>query len=100
MQDINITKEIKEIDFLRADILQKFSELNKSMLNINQENKNRFSLFSDIIINCYILAEKMGIDYSHLDQKIINQLKINMFKESEFLKDEYLEFLKYLSVRD
>jgi hypothetical protein len=93
---IRIIKDIKDIELLRAEILQKSAELNKSMLTINSGNKGRLALISDIIAYCYLLADKIGISYKEVDDKIESQLKINIFREYDSLKEDFIRLLYYL----
>lgn len=51
-----------------------------------------------VIINCYILARRLGIDFSQLDETVITITGNNIKNKSEIEKafGDYSEYLRYL----
>lgn len=69
----NIAKNIKIIDWLKADLLTSLSVLFKSMLRGSEERI--LDALASLVITCYVLGRRLGINYPRLDLKIEAKLR-------------------------
>jgi len=67
-QEGGIAKNIKVIEWLKADLITSLSALFKSMLKGSEELL--LDALSSMIVTCYILGRRLNINFSHLDMKV------------------------------
>jgi len=70
----DIAKNIRTIEWLKADILSSLSLLFKTMIKEDREEKVVDALAS-IIITVYVLGSRLGIRFSQLDIEMEMKLK-------------------------
>lgn len=66
-------KNIKIIEWLKADLLTSLSALFKSMLKGSEELI--LDALASLVITCYVLGRRLGISYPRLDLKIEAKLR-------------------------
>jgi len=105
LNDINITKNIKTIERLKSEILTNTAELFSSFSKEKNLHSQEvvLSAVSNIIIDSYLLAKRMGFDFSQVDSKIDSKLSLEL-KSNEVEKDFgdiscFIEYLQDSSAR-
>ena len=87
LRDINITKNIRIIEWLKSELLTSVAGLFTAFSNntaVVQEAV--LSAISNIIIVAYLLAKRIGIDFAQLDLKISSKLKLEIEENHELEK--------------
>ena len=79
----DITGNIKLIEEFKSNLLSSVAQLYASMTDLKSTTKEKTEILSNIIITAYLLADKLGISYNTLDQKVLNQLKIGILDGQE-----------------
>ncbi|MCG9969012.1 MazG-like family protein [Pelotomaculum terephthalicicum JT] len=72
-QEGGIAKNIKIIEWLKADLLTSLAALFKSMLRGSEELI--LDALASLVITCYILGRRLGISFPRLDLKIEAKLR-------------------------
>ena len=78
--DLDITKNIRLTEYLKADIIGSTSELYKRMAQ-NADSRDIAEAIGDIILKAYLLADALGIGLSSIDLKLSELMRR---AESEF----------------
>lgn len=71
-RELDIGKNIKAIEWLKAEMLDNFAGLYRAFIKGNEEILADY--LSNIIILTYALARRLGIGYKQLDQRITEKL--------------------------
>ncbi|HHW43176.1 MAG: MazG-like family protein [Thermoanaerobacteraceae bacterium] len=79
--DTNIAKNIRVIEWLKADLLASLAALFKGMLRGSEERL--LESLSGIIITCYVLGRRLGISFTRLDLKLENKLRQGIEEDHE-----------------
>jgi hypothetical protein len=86
-EDFNITGSIKVIEWLKAELLGAVAALYRVLLKGSRVSQEVISdSIAGIIILSYLLAKRLGIDFSSVDQKIQGKLKVGIIEEDEIEK--------------
>ena len=67
-QEGGIAKNIKVIEWLKADLITSLAALFKSMLKGSEELL--LDALSSMIVTCYILGRRLNVNFSRLDLKV------------------------------
>lgn len=87
-EEINITGNIKLIDWLKTELLGSVTSLYRILLKGSKASQDKIcESIAEIIILSYLLARRLGIDFSSIDSKIQNKLKIGIIEEDEIEKN-------------
>ena len=93
--ELDITKNIRLTEYLKADIIGSTSELYKRMAQ-NADSRDVAEAIGDIILKAYLLSDVLGIGYNAVDGKLAELLRR---AESEFGDNFDLSGLKrHLSI--
>lgn len=85
--DINITKNIRIIEWLKSELLTSVAGLFTVFSNnANAAQDAVLSAISNIIIVAYLLAKRLGIDFVQIDLKISSKLKLEIEENHELEK--------------
>lgn len=81
-REIDIIKNMKTIEWLKAELLTNVAYLHKIFVN-NEDNtrENLEDLISNIILESYILGKRLGINYEDMDMALKENIKLNLVKE-------------------
>lgn len=86
-KEIDIIKNMKTIEWLKAEILSNISHLYQDMANNEDTSRESLEdLISNIILESYILGKRLGIDYKSLDRALKSNIKINLVQEHKIEK--------------
>lgn len=72
-QENVIARNIKVIEWLKADILSSLAALFKGMVKGKEEIM--LDSLAGIIVGCYVLGQRLGLPYSRLDLKMEAKLR-------------------------
>ncbi|HHV59476.1 MAG TPA: hypothetical protein GXX49_04125 [Clostridiaceae bacterium] len=83
-REIDITRNIKIIEWLKSELLTDVANLFKVLANgMKQEIHETVSeTLSNIILICYLLGRRLGISYSSIEAKIENKIKLGLIEGS------------------
>ncbi len=70
--DFNIVKNVRIIEWLKAEIVTGIGSLFKSMIRNNEEAI--LESLARLIAGCYFLGKRLGLSYAKIDTKIEQQL--------------------------
>lgn len=96
-QERGIAKNIKVIEWLKADILASLSALFKAMVKGSEERL--LDALASLVITTYVLGRRLGIAFSRLDLKIQSKLRQNIDHDHEVERwyGDLTELLQYWS---
>lgn len=93
---LDITKNIKKIEILKCQILNSVADLHTTLIN-SSEKEEKLEIFSNLIILIYILAKKLDITPTELEDKIIKKLKLGVLDENNDFNDEIKEIYRFFN---
>ncbi len=99
IKELDIAQNLKTIEWLKAELIDSVAMLFKSLLQ--KGNGAIQDAAGTIIIITYLLAKRVGVDFTLLDQAIREKLG-NSIKDSEEIagwSDDLSELYKYLEGR-
>ncbi|MCL6447234.1 MAG: MazG-like family protein [Armatimonadetes bacterium] len=80
-QDTGIAKNIRVVEWLKADLLTSVSALFKSMLRGSEEYIQ--DALASLIITCYVLGRRLGVSFSRLELKMESKLRQSIGEDHE-----------------
>lgn len=80
----DIARNIRVVEWLKADLITSISALYKSMLRGSEERL--LDALSGIIVTCYVLGRRMGFTFSRLDLAVEAKLKQGVGESHEVEK--------------
>jgi len=83
-QDTGIAKNIRVVEWLKADLLTSVSALFKSMLRGGEEHVQ--DALASLMITCYVLGRRLGISFSRLELKMESKLRQSIGEDHELEK--------------
>ncbi len=83
-QEGGFAKNIKVVEWLKADLITSMSALFKSMLR-NSEDLVLDALAS-LLITCYVLGRRLGVNFTRLDLRVEAKLRQGIDEEHEVEK--------------
>ncbi|OPX84502.1 MAG: MazG-like family protein [Pelotomaculum sp. PtaB.Bin104] len=92
-----IVKNIKVVEWLKADLVTSLAALFKSMLRGSEDLI--LDALASLMITCYILGRRLGINFPRLDLKIEEKLRQSIAEDHEMEKwyGDISNLLNYLS---
>ena len=85
--DFDLTGSIKVIEWLKAELLGSVSLLYRILLKGSKASQDGITeSLAGIIILTYLLAKRLGIEFSTVDSKLQNKLKVGILEEDEIEK--------------
>ncbi len=87
-REIDITRSIKMIEWLKSELLADIAALFKELLNATKENSRDVitESISNIIIVAYLIAKRFGIEYRTIGIKMENKLKLGIIEGHDLEK--------------
>ncbi|KPU42902.1 MazG-like family protein [Oxobacter pfennigii] len=86
--EFDVTGNIKIIEFLKTELIGSVAALYRVLNKGSKITQDALSeCLAGIIIIAYILAKRLGIEFSAIDLKVQNQLKIGILEEDEIEKN-------------
>jgi hypothetical protein len=86
--EIDITRNLKMIEWLKSQLLQEVALLFKNMLQGAKEEAREAigDAVSSIMITGYLLAKRLGITYQVIDLKMSKKIKLGITQEHDMEK--------------
>ncbi len=101
-REIDITRNIKIIDWLKSELLTDIANLFRILVNgMKQEIHEPVSeTLSNLILICYLLGRRLGISYNSIEIKIENKIKLGLLEEHNVEKyyGDFSELSKHLNI--
>jgi len=87
-KEIDITRNIKIIEWLKSELLTDVANLFKVLVNgVKEEVHESISdTLSNIVLICYLLGRRLGISYNSIELKIENKVKLGLIENHEVEK--------------
>ena len=79
--DINIIKNVRTIEWIKAEIVSGIGALFKAMVKNNAEMI--LDSLAALIMGCYFLGKRLSIPFYKLDAKIAERLESSQLQEHE-----------------
>ncbi|HHV99326.1 MAG TPA: hypothetical protein GXX36_07105 [Clostridiaceae bacterium] len=100
-KEIDITRNIKIIEWLKSELLEDVSSLFKLLINgMREEVHDSISeTLSNIILISYLLGKRLGISYNAIELKIDNKIKLGLLESHDVEKHygDLSELAKHLN---
>lgn len=81
-KEIDVIKNMKTIEWLKAELIGNISQLYKDMANNEDTSReNLEDLISNIILESYLLGKRLGIDYKSIDKALKGSIRLNLVEE-------------------
>lgn len=81
-KDIDIIKNMKTIDWLKAELLTNVALLHNSLVSGEENTKDHLEdIISNIILESYVLGKRLGIDYNDVNNALVENIKLNLIEE-------------------
>lgn len=87
-KEIDITRNIKIIEWLKSELLTDVANLFKVLVNgVKEEVHESVSdTLSNIILICYLLGRRLGISYNSIELKIESKVKLGLIENHDVEK--------------
>lgn len=100
-KEIDITRNIKLIEWLKSEILTDLANLFKILINGMKEevHESVAETLSNIILISYLLGRRLGISYNAVEMKIENKVKLGLIENHDVEKyyGDLSELAKHLN---
>lgn len=80
-QEGGIAKNIKVVEWLKADLITSASALFKSMLKGSEDLI--LDALASLVVTCYVLGRRLGINFSRLDLRVEAKLRQGIDEDHE-----------------
>lgn len=79
---IDITKNIKIIDWLKSELLSSVASLFEILVKGIKGQKDILTdVLANIILVTYVLGQRLGINYAKVDRKIEDKIKLGVLED-------------------
>ncbi|NLD50510.1 MAG: hypothetical protein GX660_25490 [Clostridiaceae bacterium] len=87
-KEIDITRNIKIIEWLKSELLTDVASLFKVLVNgvKGEVHESVSDTLSNIILICYLLGRRLGISYNSIEMKIENKVKLGLIENHDVEK--------------
>ncbi len=87
-KEIDITRNIKMIEWLKSELLTDVANLFKVLVNGMKEEIHEAiaETLSNIILICYLLGRRLGISYNSIEMKLENKIKLGLVENHDIEK--------------
>lgn len=100
-KEIDITRNIKMIEWLKSEMLTDIANLFKILVNGMREevHESLSETLSNIILICYLLGRRLGISYNAIEIKMENKIKLGLLENHDVEKyyGDISELAKHLN---
>jgi len=100
-RDIDITRNIKIIEWLKSELLTDLANLFKVLVNgMKEEIHDSISeTLSNLILICYLLGKRLGISYNSIEMKMESKIKLGLIENHDVEKyyGDLSELAKHLN---
>ncbi len=79
---IDITKNIKIIEWLKSELLSSLASLFELLVKgIKGQQESIADILANVILVTYVLGRRLGINYSNLDVRIEDKIRLGVLEE-------------------
>lgn len=100
-KEIDITRNIKMIEWLKSELLTDIANLFRTLVNGAREelHESISETLSNIILICYLLGRRLGISYNAIEMKIQNKIRLGLIEDDNIEKHygDLSELAKHLN---
>jgi len=100
-KEIDITRNIKVIEWLKSELLTDVANLFRTLVNGAREelHESISETLSNIILICYLLGRRLGISYNAIEMKIQNKIRLGLIEDHNIEKHygDLSELAKHLN---
>ncbi|MGI5912183.1 MAG: MazG-like family protein [Syntrophomonadaceae bacterium] len=95
-KELDIARNLKMVDWLKAELIESVAELFKALLK--KGNEAVAEALASIMIICYLLGQRVGVNFLSVDSKVKEKLRISIDNsvESDNWQKELAGLLFYL----
>ncbi len=99
-KNVDITKNIRVIEWLKSEILTAVSTLFKLLVNGVQNSQEAIlDVLANIILVTYLLGKRLGITFQRIDEKLENKVRLGVVEDHKIEKwygdlSKLLDYLK------
>lgn len=100
--EYDVTGNIKAIEWIKTELLGAVTSLHRVLIKGSKASQDMIlECLASIIILTYLLSRRLGIDFSSVDLKIQNKLKVGILEEDDIEKDhgDLSRLLSYIKER-
>ncbi|TYQ14998.1 UNVERIFIED_CONTAM: MazG-like nucleotide pyrophosphohydrolase family protein [Acetivibrio alkalicellulosi] len=100
-REIDITRNIKIIEWLKSELLTDVAALFKVLVNgVREEVHDSIAeTLSNMVLICYLLGRRLGISYNAIEIKMENKVKLGLIENHDVEKyyGDLSELAKHLN---
>ncbi|MCX7747861.1 MAG: MazG-like family protein [Clostridia bacterium] len=87
-KEIDITRNIKIIEWLKSELLTDIASLFKALVNGMKEevHESISDTLANIILISYLLGRRLGLSYNSVEMKIENKIKLGLVENHDVEK--------------
>lgn len=87
-REIDISRNIKLIEWLKSELLTDIARLFKTMSSgVRTEITDSFAeTLANIILISYLLGKRLGVEYGHIERKISNKIRLGLVENHDVEK--------------
>ena len=87
-KEIDITRNIKIIEWLKGELLHEVAKLFKILVNGMKEevHDSIANVLANIVLISYLLGKRLGISYNAIELKVEKKIKIGLVEQNEVEK--------------
>ena len=86
-KNVDITKNIRVIEWLKSEILTAVSTLFQVLVNGVQNSQEAvLDVLANIILVTYLLGKRLGFTFEKIDEKLQNKIKLGVVEEHKIEK--------------
>ena len=86
-KDIDIVKNMKTVEWLKSELLTNIAYLHKIFVDTDKNSKENIEdTISNIIMESYLLAKRLGIDFKDIDATLRTNIRLNLIEEHKIEK--------------
>ncbi|SHJ93577.1 MazG-like family protein [Paramaledivibacter caminithermalis] len=79
---IDITKNVRIIEWLKSELLSSLASLFELLVKgIKGQQDTIADILANIILVAYVLGRRLGVNYSNLDMRIYDKIKLGVLEE-------------------
>lgn len=86
-KNVDITKTIKVIEWLKSEMLTAISTLFQLLVNGVQDSQDAIlDVLANIILVTYLLGKRLGFSFERIDKKLENKVRLGVVEEHKIEK--------------
>jgi hypothetical protein len=100
---IDIVKNMKTVEWLKSELLGNVAYLHRIFVDSEENSRENIEdTLSNIILESYILAQRLGISFKDLDYALRENIRLNLIEEHKIEKwyGDLSRLLDYLEARE